>query len=156
MDLNSTPSSVPSTSGALAVELRVVLGQLKRRLRAERKFGDLTWSQLSVLRHLDRDGPATITGLARIEGVRPQSMGATIAALQEAGLLTGAPHPTDGRQTVLSLTRACSDWIKADRPALEDWLSGAIQTELSSAEQQLLAGAIDLLKRITAPAANPA
>jgi DNA-binding MarR family transcriptional regulator len=131
--------------------LRVVFGQLKRRLRAEGQFGDLSWSQLSVLGHLDRDGPATVTALARIEGVRPQSMGATISALQEAGLLTGSPHPTDGRQVVLSLTPACRDWIKTSRAAREDWLAGAIQTHLSPPEQEQLAAAVDLLKRITAP-----
>jgi DNA-binding MarR family transcriptional regulator len=152
MDVNDD-TATPDQAGpaALATELRVLLGQLKRRLRSEGKFGDLTWSQLSVLGHLDRDGPATVTALARIEGVRPQSMGATIAALQEAGLVTGAPHPTDGRQNVLSLAPACRDWIAASRAAREDWLAAAIQTHLSPSEQLHLAGAIDLLKRITAP-----
>jgi DNA-binding MarR family transcriptional regulator len=101
-----------------------------------------------VLGYLDREGPATVTALARAEGVRPQSMGATVAALQEAGLVGGTPHPADGRQVMLSLTAAARDWIKASRAAREDWLSGAIRSHLGPAEQEELAKAAALLRRI--------
>jgi DNA-binding MarR family transcriptional regulator len=132
----------------MAAELRVVLGQLRRRLRAQANKGDLSLSQLAVLGTLDREGPATVTTLARAEGVRPQSMGATVAALQEAGLVGAAPDPADGRQVMLSLTEAARSWIKASRAAREDWLSQAIRSHLTSAEQQELAAAIRLLRRI--------
>lgn len=132
---------------ALAGEFRVVIGQLKRRLREQASFGDLTWSQTSVLSRLDREGPATVTSLARAEGMRPQSMGATVSTLQAAGLVSGSPDPTDGRQTILSLTAACQEWIKAGRAAREDWLFRAIQSKLSPEEQEELATAVKLLKR---------
>ena len=45
---------------------------------------------------LEKDGPATASSLARAEGMRPQSMGAVVAALESAGLMRGAPDPTDG------------------------------------------------------------
>jgi DNA-binding MarR family transcriptional regulator len=133
---------------ALAGELRVVIGQLKRRLREQTCLGDLTWSQISVLGHLDREGPATVTTLARAEGVRPQSMGATVSTLETAGLVSGSPDPTDGRQTILSLTATCQEWIKAARAAREDWLFRAIRTKLAPAEQEDLATAVSLLKRL--------
>jgi DNA-binding MarR family transcriptional regulator len=132
----------------MAHELRVVLGQLTRRLRAQAGKGDLSLSQLAVLGMLDREGTATVTALARAEGVRSQSMGATVAALQEAGLVDGAADPADGRQVMLSLTDAARDLIKANRAAREDWLSQAIRSHLTSAEQQELAAAVDLLRRI--------
>lgn len=132
----------------LAGELRVLLGQLKRRLRDESRAGDLTLSQQSVLGRLDRDGPSTVTALARAEGVRPQSMGATISSLQAAGLVEGSPHPTDGRQTLLSTTPACREWISARRAALDDWLFRAIRAHLAPAEQEELARAVHLLKRL--------
>lgn len=131
-----------------AVELRIVIGKLKRRLREELHLGDLTWSQMSVLGHLERDGPATVTTLARAEGVRPQSMGATVSILQTAGLISGSPDPNDGRQTVISLTAACRDMIKASRAAREDWLFRTIQAKLTPAEQGELASAVELLKRL--------
>lgn len=133
---------------ALAGELHVLIGKLKRRLREEAHAGDFTWSQTSVLVRLERDGPATVTTLARAEGVRPQSMGATIAVLEAAGLVHGAPDPADGRQTILSLTDTCRDRIRAGRAAREDWLSRAIQTKLSVAELEQLATGIELLKRL--------
>ncbi len=133
---------------ALAAELRIVIGTLTRRLREQAHSEDLTWSQKSVLIRLERDGPATVTALARTEGVRSQSMGATVAALEAAGLVSGSPHPKDGRQTILSLTPACRDWIEASRAAREDWLLQAIHAKLNAAEQEELAKAVDLLKRL--------
>src|ERR1700721_4061253 len=103
-------------ASALAAELHAVGGKLKRRLREQASAGDLTPSQTSVLMHLDRDGPTTVTALARGEGVRSQSMGATIAVLEAAGLVSGSPDPKDGRQTILSLTRACRELIRSGRP----------------------------------------
>src|SRR5476651_1619304 len=135
-------------ASAIAGELRVVLGKLKRRLRGEVDPGDYTWSQLSVLSRLHQDGPATVTTLARAEGVRPQSMGATVAGLEAAGFVTGAPHPADGRQTILSLTDACREWIKATRAAREDWLFRAIRTRLTPAEQEEFATTVALLNRL--------
>ena len=114
-------------------------------------MGDLTESQLAVLRRLDSDGPATVSTLARAEGMRPQSMGANIAVLQTAGLVSGTPDPDDGRQTLLSLTAACREKVKAGRMAREDWLYRTLQAKLAPAEQEELARAVELLKRLVEP-----
>ncbi|MGD0474007.1 MAG: MarR family transcriptional regulator [Candidatus Velthaea sp.] len=117
-------------------------------MREQANLGDLTWSQLSVLRRLERDGPATMSTLARAEGMRPQSMSANVSALEAAGMISGAPDPNDGRQTILCVTSACREWIEATRAAREDWLLGAIREHLSPSEQTQLASALALLKRI--------
>jgi DNA-binding MarR family transcriptional regulator len=132
----------------LAGELRVVIGQVMRRLREEAHLLDLSWSQIKVLSHLDRNGPTTVTGLAQAEGVRPQSMGATVAALEATGLVASAPHPTDGRQTLWSLTELCRQKVAENRAAREDWLFQALTSELSPAEQEDLARALNLLRRL--------
>jgi DNA-binding MarR family transcriptional regulator len=132
----------------LAAELHTLSGKLKRRLREQASAGDLTPSQTSVLAHLDRDGPTTVTALARAEGVRSQSMGATVAVLEAAGLVKGAPDPKDGRQTILSLTPACQELIKNGRAARQDWLFRAIQTKLTPQEQLQLAASLKLLNRL--------
>ena len=137
-------------ASALARDLRLLVGALKRRLREQAHTGDLTPSQASVLLRLEREGPATVTSLARAEGIRPQSMGATVAVLEAAGHVANAPDPADGRQTLLSLTPACRAWITAGRAAREDWLSRAIHRELDAAEQHRLAAALTLLKRVVA------
>lgn len=133
---------------ALAGDLRVLVGKLKRRFRDQGHLADLTWSQASVLSRLEQDGPATVTTLAKAEGVRPQSMGATVSILEAAGLVSGAPDPNDGRQTIWSLTAACRERVKASRAAREDWLFRSIQTNLDPAEQEELARVVRLLKRL--------
>lgn len=132
---------------AMASELRGVIGALRRKLREQAHLGDFTESQISVLRLLEK-GPATISALARSDGMRPQSMGATVAALEAAGLVAGAQDPADGRQTLWSLTPSCRERVKANRTAREDWLFGVIRKNLSGSEQRELAQAIELLKRL--------
>jgi len=150
--MNEHPGD-PDTArlSVLATELRVVSGKLQRKLREQAHLGDLTWSQVSVLGRLEREGPATVTSLARGEGMRPQSMGANVAALEAAGLVSGTPDPTDGRQTILSLTAACRELLRAGRAAREDWLYRAIRTKLAPDQQAELESAVELLKRLLAP-----
>lgn len=132
----------------LAVELHGVVGNLRRRMREQADAGDLPPSQVTVLRRLESEGPLTVSALARATGIRSQSMGATVASLQAAGLVAGTPDPADGRQTLLSLTPACRRWMRQTRAAKQDWLSRAIESELSPREQQDLARALALLQRV--------
>jgi DNA-binding MarR family transcriptional regulator len=133
---------------ALVTDLRVLVGGLRRRLRQETQVEAFTWSQASALLRLEQDGPATVTALAQAEGVRPQSMGATIAVLEAAGLVSGAPDPTDGRRTILSLTDACREMAASNRAAKENWLFRAIQTKLDPEAQETLAAGLVVLRRL--------
>jgi DNA-binding MarR family transcriptional regulator len=135
-------------ASSLATELHALSGKLKRRLREQASAGDLTPSQTSVLAQLDRDGPTTVTALARAEGVRPQSMGATIAGLEAAAMVKGSPDPRDGRQTILTLTPACRELIRSGRAARHDSLVRAVQTRLTPQEQEQLAASMKLLNRL--------
>lgn len=135
----------------LAADLRGLIGQFKRRLRQEADPGDFTPSQVAVLLRLDSDGAATVTSLARAEGVRPQSMGATVQVLEAAGLVSGAPDPADGRQTILSLTPTCREMLRAGRAARQDWLVRTLQSRLTAREQDQLANAVELFKRLVEP-----
>ncbi len=149
----SSPHALPvePAVATLAANLRIVSGKLARRLRDQGHFGDFTWTQMKVLGRLERDGPTTVSALAHAEGIRPQSMGATVAALKSAGLISGAPDPHDGRQTLLSLTPACHEWIQASRAAREDWLMRAIASRLDPPQHAALAAAIGLLERLLEP-----
>ena len=132
----------------LASELRIQVCKLRRRLREEAHIADVTPSQASVLSRLERDGPATVSSLARAEGMRPQSMAATVQALGDAQLVTGSPDPLDKRQTILTLTDHCRALVKASRAAREDWLARTIEGRLSADEVALLSQAAALLKRL--------
>lgn len=138
----------PSVAADIATGIRHIAGRLKRRLRDYSDVGDLTDSQIAVLVHLDKVGQATVSDLARAEAMRPQSMGAIVAALEAAGRVVGQPDPADGRRTLISLTPACREWFAAGRAARQDWLARTIAARLTEAEQRQLAGALPLLARL--------
>jgi len=139
--------SVPALAAHIAAELRVIMSRFRRRLREVDSEG-FTSPQLLALSRLDREGPATVSTLARAEGIRPQSMGANIAVLEEAGLVKRKADPTDGRQAILSLTPAANDFIKASRAARDNWLSRTVVARLTPTEQKELARGIELLQRL--------
>src|ERR1700685_2731845 len=86
--------------------LRVAIGLLLRRMRQAQVAGELTLPESSALTRLDRGGPATASALAKLEQISPQSMGATLSALEARGLVERQPDPADGRRVVLSVTES--------------------------------------------------
>jgi DNA-binding MarR family transcriptional regulator len=128
--------------------MRSVFRKLKMRLREHGGRNDLTPAQTSVLLLLEKDGPATVSSLARTEGMRPQSMSAVVAPLQESGLVRGAPDPSDGRQTLMSLTPRCLKLLQDGRAARQDWLTTIITQKLTVQEQEKLQAALEVLKRL--------
>ncbi|KAF1040573.1 MarR family transcriptional regulator [Burkholderia sp. Ac-20384] len=142
------PSSEALPLAGLAGDLRISVGKLMRRMREQIHPNDLTSSQKSVLLRLDRDGPATVSALARAESVRPQSMRVTVATLETLGAVSGEPDPSDGRQTLIALTPGFRKVLQANRAAKDDWLFRALHAQLSEAEQAELASAVKLLQRL--------
>lgn len=131
-----------------AATLRMLNGKLSRRLRESSLPGELSWSQLSVLGYLVREGEMTITQLAAAEGVRSQSMGATVASLHEKKLIVGKADPADGRKTCYGATPAGIAQVTLNRAQRDDWLVQAIDSRLTADEQQLLLRALPLLQRL--------
>ncbi|KKB62929.1 hypothetical protein WM40_14275 [Robbsia andropogonis] len=131
----------------LASELRATLSALKRRLRERGSVGDLTPSQVDVLRQLDRHGPATVSQLARACGMRAQSMGTIVGGLESEGLVSGAPDPDDKRQTLISMTPLCLDRLSKGRAAHQDWLVDKIE-RLSHEDRAHLLAATAVLSRL--------
>jgi DNA-binding MarR family transcriptional regulator len=132
-------------SSALASDLRVVLGQLVRRLRAEHSF---SLTQGAVLGRLDREGALSTVELAAAERVRPQSMGQTLAELEAQGLVARRPHETDGRRTLIELTDDGRRVLAEDRKRRVGWLAQAIERDLTPEEQDVLGRAVGLLSRL--------
>jgi DNA-binding MarR family transcriptional regulator len=137
------PTRVDST--LLASELRVVLGQVMRRLRAEHRF---SLSQGAVLGRLDREGPQSISDLAVAERVRPQSMAQTVGDLQADGLIARRPDASDGRRWLVELTDQGRRTLEEERRRREGWLAEAITQDLSEHERDTLLEAVGLLRRL--------
>lgn len=133
-----------SDTPQVASELRVVLGQLVRRLRAENRF---PLSHATVLGRLDRYGPRSVSELASAERLRPQSMAQTVSELEAEALVRRRPDPDDRRRALVDLTPEGLAALQADRRQREGWLAEAI-ARLSTEEQGLLGEAVALLRRL--------
>jgi DNA-binding MarR family transcriptional regulator len=141
--LRAVASALDTTR--LASELRMVLGHLMRRLRAENRF---SLSQGAVLGRLDREGTKSIGDLAVAERVRPQSMTQTVSDLEADGLIARRADPTDRRRILVELTEQGHQTLEDDRRQREGWLARAIAEDLSAQERKVLEQAVTLLRRL--------
>jgi DNA-binding MarR family transcriptional regulator len=139
-------AQAPSTSN-LAHELRESLGRLVRRMRAEPGPPIPVMAVLGLLR---REGPSSVSDLAAVQRMRPQSMAQTVKELEASGLVTRRPDPADGRRAFVELTEAGRDAVDTARAAREDWLMLTLERELDAAERAELRRALALLDRIAA------
>jgi DNA-binding MarR family transcriptional regulator len=140
--------TIPASAARAARDTRAVFSRLRRRLREVAGLGDLTPSQTSVLSRIERGVPASASDLATLERVRPQSMAATLAAIQEQGLIEREPDPADGRRQLISLTPAGHEAIAGSRRQREEWLARALTDHYSEAERQTIIEALALLDRL--------
>jgi DNA-binding MarR family transcriptional regulator len=135
------------TLDTAVIDLMQSIGVLLRRVRAASGSHELSLTEASVMGRLAKDGPATTADLARAEGMKPQSMGTTIAALEEMGMVERKPHPTDGRQVNIGLTAKGAAVRKSAKDAKQTWLMQAI-SQLDESERETLFKAGEIIKRL--------
>lgn len=123
------------------------IGLLVRRVRAAAGSHELSLTEAAVMGRLARHGPATTADLARAEGMKPQSMGTTISALEEMGMVERRPHPTDGRQVNIGLTAKGAAVRERTKDAKQTWLAQAI-AQLDEPERETLFKAGEIIKRV--------
>ncbi len=131
----------------LAADLRLQLGRLVRRGRAE---DPQPHAVTAVLGLLGRDGPLTTSQLAAAQRVRPQSMARTVRTLEAAGLVERAADPHDARKSPLALTAEGRAALEQERRRRTDWLTLALAEALDEDERATIASAVPLLARIVA------
>ncbi len=146
-----TPQQTRSDAG-LATALRISVSRLARRLRAERYTKGLepglSDTQLAALAALERHGQMTPGELADHEKVQPPSMTRVIAVLEERGLVIRAPHATDRRQVVLTVTGSGQAVVQQSRRLREAWLAKRLH-ELTPEERAILRAAAPILEKLS-------
>jgi DNA-binding MarR family transcriptional regulator len=137
----------------LAIALRISVSRLARRLRVERLMPELAEpalsdTQLAALATLERHGAMSPGDLAEHEKVQPPSMTRVIAALVDWELVTRAPHPTDRRQVILTVTPEGRSLVQKVRRRKEAWLARKL-AELSPQERATLREAAPILEKLS-------
>jgi DNA-binding MarR family transcriptional regulator len=148
LDRMESAASVPDIND-VAGALRVAVGLVVRKLRqATPNEGELTLAESSALSRLERLGPATSSDLARIERISPQSMGVTVAALLDRGLIERSRDPQDGRRIVLSVSDAGRRTVRDKRGARTELIAAALRDGFTGEELSHLVTASALLERL--------
>ena len=147
--MTSTPTR---TDAGLANGLRISVSRLARRLRVERAGGlaqsGLSDTQVAALAALERHTEMTPGELAEHEKVQPPSMTRVITALEERGFVLRAPHPTDGRQVVLTVTDDGTRLVNEVRQRRDAWLAMRLR-ELTPRERATLRAAAPILEKLS-------
>lgn len=137
-----------SVEGAeLGAALRLAVGRITRRLRQAHTVGEISLSGVSVLARL-AEGADSPGSLAELEHVRPQAMAATLAALEERGLVARGQDAFDGRRAVMTITERGRALLRERRSESEQLLAEVLDAEFSPAERRRLAAVLPLLDRL--------
>ncbi|MBO3130169.1 MarR family winged helix-turn-helix transcriptional regulator [Dermatophilus congolensis] len=133
----------------VSASLRALIRGLTRQLRSETlHVSDVPLPQQDVLLLLARTPGLTNAELAREQKVTPQSMGASVTALREAGLVQTRAHAQDGRRREVHLTDAGHELLMQLGSARDDWLSARLASRLSGVELEAVQEAVALLHRV--------
>lgn len=148
----TTETTDPRADSALqvAIDLRAVVARLLRQFREAGADSAITPSQASALSRLGKGGVSTVSALAAAEKVRPQSMAATVEALESAGFVTRSQDPNDGRRQIVDLTDAGWARLEGQKEAGAAWLEETLASHVSAEELRTVAAATAILERVLA------
>lgn len=131
----------------LSAELRIAVGRLSRRIRAEKASDELGDGQFSVLALLFREGPLTVGALAERERVTPPSMNRRVNYLLELGFVSKEGMPEDGRKVLVRATDEGARFVTETRRRREEWLFQRVNG-LPAEHQDLLLRAAALMREV--------
>ncbi|MDF3298967.1 MarR family winged helix-turn-helix transcriptional regulator [Streptomyces tropicalis] len=142
-DRGVSPSAVRASQ-----DVRAVIRRLRRRIRAAAGTEGVSLAQASVLARLMDDEGLTTSDLAAAEGMRHQSMAATVAALADLDLVERHRDPGDGRRLLIALTAEGRRRAEEGRQARGEWLAAELQKKCTEEERQAVIAAMAVLERL--------
>lgn len=87
--------------------------------------------------------------IAARERVQPPSMTRVIASLADLGLVKRDPHPTDGRQVIVTLSESGDEVVVDEANAREEWLRAQLK-RLDDDQLATLRNAVGIIESIVA------
>jgi hypothetical protein len=116
----------------VAAALQMSIGLCIRQLRQLQAEGELSLSEASALKRLDRN----------------RLMGTTLRALEARGFVKRRPHPSDGRRVVLAITKSGTRVLGDKHNARAEQLAKVLSTGFSPLERRQLMIAAPLIERL--------
>ena len=137
-----------TTEVSTATELRHALMRLSRRLRQEGSAeGGITATQLATLVTVEASGPMTLGELAEAERVKPPSITRVVVSLEGDGLVTRSADPSDGRVSLIAITRAGRTLLAQQRRRRDAWLEDHL-AELTPEERAAVMAVAPIFERL--------
>jgi DNA-binding MarR family transcriptional regulator len=132
----------------VAGALMVSMGLFSRRLKQAYVEGDARIPEMMALARLEREGQSTPGALAALEQISPQSMGATLRALESRKLVSRGPDAMDGRRVVFSITEAGRQTLLGRRRLRTEQVAQALTRSFTGSERKQLMAATPLIERL--------
>ena len=130
----------------IAARLRLAITRTARRLR-QQAGTDLSPSQSSALATIERRGPLTPSELAAVERVQRPTATRIVARLEDAGLVTRAGDPSDGRVSLVSVSAEGRALLRRLRTRKDAYLAQRLR-DLDPADAEALERAAEVLERL--------
>jgi DNA-binding MarR family transcriptional regulator len=147
MGSGETPTTeIDAAEAELADRFRLAMTRMHRRLR-QQTSGGLTPSQAAALATIDRLGTPTLGELAALESVQPPSMTRIVAALEEQGLVSKAPDPSDRRVSRVSSSELGRRVLEENRSLKTAFLTQQVH-RLGADERRTMVELTGLLERL--------
>jgi DNA-binding MarR family transcriptional regulator len=150
VETESSTSRLPSSTSdpELAARLRLAITRMARRLRQEAGAGEeISPTMTAALATIARDGPLTPSALADKEGIQRPTATRVVAKLEDAGLVSRASDPADGRVSRVETTRAGRALLKRIRTRKNQYLAKRLGA-LDEHELATLAEAAAIIERL--------
>jgi DNA-binding MarR family transcriptional regulator len=124
--------------------------RMARRLRqASGTGGELSPTLAAALATIEREGPLTPSALADRERIQRPTVTRVVARLEQLGLVTRTPDPSDARASQVAITRAGATLLKRIRTRKNEYLARRLRG-LAPAELATLDRAAAILERLLA------
>jgi len=134
----------------LASSLRTAISRMNKRLRKSMNaLNGLSITEIDTVSYLYRTDTLSPSELAELLKVRGQSMSEVLTRLQKLEMINKTPSLTDKRKFAVSLTEHGRQVVEQTRYERDEWLSNAIEYNLSGKEKLVLKEAIGLLERLS-------
>jgi DNA-binding MarR family transcriptional regulator len=130
----------------LPARLRLAIARIARRLRQE--AGDeLTPSMTAALATIETRGPVTPSEFAQFERIQRPTATRVLRRLEDDGLIERAADPSDGRSTLVAVTKDGAALLKKLRSRKNAYLARRLR-ELPDEDVETLDRAAAVLERL--------